>query len=180
MPLTDINANLLLLLLVHRRKKKQSNKGKFKVHLEPGFYLSFYNYNDYQFKSLFRMTINSFTSLMSQLLSTGRNINDLDLFIYLFRMGHGAGYRMSASFFKVSTYRCQEGFRRSVVAIMACYDTFVSYPNKHDYQRFAEQFASKTNRYNIIGSMDGTYIKICKPDQFDTLYYAIHMLAVYD
>ena len=149
-------------------------------------YRTMLEFNDFQFHSHFRMRKEQFYRLFNVLKLKDINLEHIDLLIYLYRMGHGVGYRICCGFFKRSIYKCQLSFKAAVLVLNNVYNQFIYYPPRTTYVDIAATFQPKTNRLDILGAMDGTLIRIEQPRSFPNSYYsrkgffALHMLAVCD
>ena len=179
---------LALLLLLKKRKAMRNRQFNQTFVIDHLYYLSFFSFSDYQFKCLFRMTQMQFQSLYQILLRFNHQkpVSKLELLIYLYRMAHGNGFRAVGSFFKVCASFANTSFWKVVELIVKNKQYFIHYPSQEEFDDIAQGFAVKNGRYDIIGAMDGTFIRINQPSEHGSFYYnrkgfyAIHMLAVCD
>ena len=181
-----MNLQLLLLLLFKKRQsitKSSSSCQSFTIN--SNFYFKFFHYSDYQFFSIFRMNKECFELLLNKLRQF-KTINRRSLLIYLYRMAHGNGFRAVGSFFHLSAATCHSEFWNVVEVVVNNKAEFISYPAEDQFEEMANPFYIKSNRYDILGAMDGTFIRISRPTRHCNFYYnrkgffAIHILAVCD
>ncbi len=86
-------------------------------------------------------------------------------------MAHGLGFRAIGSYFRVSAAFAHSSFYKVAYYLVLHQDEFIKLPNESRMQSMASQFANKFNRFDIMGAMDGTYIKIARPTEFANCYY---------
>ena len=183
-----MNSLLIAVILLKRRKMMTGRFEDQRFDIESSYYLQFFTYTDYQFYSQFRVTKRCFESLFNVLieLSNGKSIKQEHLLIFLYKMAHGLGYRAIGSYFRVSASFAHSSFYKVAYCLVLHQDVFIKLPDESKMQTMASQFATKNNRYDIMGAMDGTYIRIARPTDFANCYYnrkgffSIHMLAVCD
>jgi hypothetical protein len=166
-------------------RSRNQRKGHFRVIVEPTYYHHYLQLNEYQFHNFFRMSKGRFYSLLGQI-KQQTEINDIELLIYLFRLGHGNGYRVIAGVFRRSMDYCRRAFLKCVSAINALESTYLQKPSPTVFPDIARSFETKTGRNDIVGAIDGTFIAIQKPDEYSDnhynrkQFYSIHMLAICD
>lgn len=95
-------------------------------------------------------------------------------------------YGAVGGFFMISANSALRSFHKTTQCIYIIESKFIRYPSKANFEHIAGILNQKTARTDIIGAMDGTFIRILRPSSFPNLYFnrkgffAIHMLAVAD
>eukprot|EP00834_Sanchytrium_tribonematis_P008950 NODE_1309_length_1378_cov_1.683346.p1 type:complete len:230 gc:universal NODE_1309_length_1378_cov_1.683346:1145-456(-) len=177
---------MLLLCVIHRRNRRREQS----VLINRYYYQYLLgNYTNYQFFSIFRTTRPIFYSLLAmiQQMEPSWTHSERNLLITLYRLGHANGYRAVGAFFQISHNCARLGFIQIINFFCKYSSLFIKYPKEDEMTVIAEDFARKCPRNDIVGAMDGTYIRINKPQNphFNSWYcrkqfFAIHMLALCD
>ena len=175
----------LLILILYRRSKARVSMN---VDINPNSYLMFLNYSEYQFMSMFRIPKESFRHLVKLLQSFDANIRmtERSLLMFLYRIAHGVGYRNVSAYFRVS-HNCAWNSCKQVMELFVInQDRFIKLPDTNEWPQLSRDFHRKSPRVDVVGAIDGTFIKIRKPTLHSNHYYcrkmffAVHMLAMCD